>query len=123
MVLIIYLISLNEGHSAGEIRAIAFSSLIIGNVFLILTSLSETRTFLSVILEKNISLIIILIVAFFILVMIISTPFLSEVFSFEFPGYKHFVSALIGSVVLLFVFEAFKYFRNINMAKNDGSRI
>ena len=32
---------------------IAFSSLIVGNVFLILTSLSDTRNFVSVILENN----------------------------------------------------------------------
>ena len=113
MVLIVYLISIDEGHSDQEIRAIAFSSLIIGNIFLILTSLSETRNFVSVILEKNISVIIISVVAITLLILTITIPFLSDIFSFESPGYKHFLSAFIGALALLFTLELIKYFKNI----------
>ncbi|MDD1463712.1 cation-translocating P-type ATPase C-terminal domain-containing protein, partial [Dolichospermum sp. ST_sed2] len=42
MVLIVYFLSLDEGHTEKEIRAIAFSALIIGNISLILTDLSKT---------------------------------------------------------------------------------
>lgn len=109
MVLVVYFVSINEGHSDGETRAIAFSSLIIGNVFLILTSLSETRNFLAVILEKNLAVLFISILAIFLLIMTISIPFLNNLFSFEFPGYKHFLSAFIGAILMLFALETIKY--------------
>lgn len=52
MVLTVYYLSLHEGHNEGEVRAIAFSALIVGNIFLILTSLSKTRNIISVLSEK-----------------------------------------------------------------------
>nr|MBP7240057.1 HAD-IC family P-type ATPase [Saprospiraceae bacterium] len=48
MVVSVYILSIREGHSDGEVRAIAFSALIIGNIFLILTNLSKTRIFTSI---------------------------------------------------------------------------
>lgn len=122
MVMVIYFISIHEGHSDGEIRAIAFSSLIIGNIFLILTSLSETRNFVSVILEKNIAVIIISIVALVLLMLTVSIPFLNDIFSFEFPGYKHFLSSLIGAIIMLLTFESIKYFKQFNLSKGDKTR-
>ena len=44
MVLAVYFFSIYEGHTEGEVRAIAFSALITGNIILILTNLSKTRT-------------------------------------------------------------------------------
>lgn len=119
MVMVIYFVSINEGHSGGEIRAIAFSSLIIGNVFLILTSLSETRNFVSIILEKNIAVMVISLVALILLILTISIPFLTNIFSFEFPGYKHFLPALIGAITMLITLELIKYFKQSNLAKDD----
>ena len=54
-VIAIYFLALYEGHSDGEVRAIAFSALITGNIFLILSSLSNTRNFIFVILENRIT--------------------------------------------------------------------
>lgn len=109
VVLVVYFVSINEGHSDGETRAIAFSSLIIGNVFLILTSLSETRSFLAVILERNIAVLFISILAILLLILTVSIPLLNNLFSFEFPGYKHFLSAFIGAILMLFALETIKY--------------
>jgi len=113
MVLTIYFLSIKEGHSENEVRAIAFSSLIIGNVFLILTSLSDTRNFFSVILEKNIAVLLISVIAFAILLLTISIPLLQDIFSFDFPGYKHFISSFIGSLILLLSLESIKIVRKM----------
>ncbi|MGZ0015559.1 cation-translocating P-type ATPase [Yeosuana sp. AK3] len=112
MTIIIYLLSIKEGHTNEEVRAIAFSSLVIGNVFLILTKLSKTRYVLKVITEKNWALRIILSIAIIMLLLIITIPFLQQIFSFEFPGYKHFVSALIGASSVLLILETLKYLMN-----------
>lgn len=110
MVLCIYFLSMDEGHSEGEVRAIAFSSLIIGNIFLILTNLSKTRSFLSVLAEKNYTIITILSTAFIMLLLVISVPYLQAVFNFDFPGYQHFIPSILGGICLILMLETIKYF-------------
>jgi Ca2+-transporting ATPase len=112
MVLVIYFISMQEGHTDGEVRAIAFSALIVGNVFLILTELSRTRSFLAVILERNYFTLSIITVALVLLIVIISFPSLSYIFSFSFPGYAHFIPSLIGAGLMLFILETIKWLQN-----------
>jgi len=109
MVLAVYFFSMQEGHTEGEIRAIAFTSLIIGNIFLILTTLSKTRNVIDVFFEDNISLKIILFVASTMMFLLISVPYLRDLFSFEYPGFKHFYLAIAGGFALLFLMEMYKY--------------
>lgn len=112
MTMAVYFLSIHEGHTNEEVRAITFSSLVIGNVFLILTNLSKTRNFIKVITEKNWALWIILSLAIIMLLLIISIPFLRQIFSFGFPGYRHFVSSLIGASLVLLILETVKYLKN-----------
>ncbi len=108
MVLGVYLFSVGEGHTEGEIRAIAFSALIIGNIFLILAQLSRTRNFISVILEGNKAVLLILALAVCMLTLVITVPGLQHIFAFEYPGLIHFLPSLIGSASLLLVLEVWK---------------
>jgi Ca2+-transporting ATPase len=112
MVMAVYFLSLGEGHTDREVRAIAFSSLIIGNIFLILSNLSRTRSFLSVFRERNYAAIIIFVAATVMLFMIMTIPSLQHIFSFEFPGYRHFFSSAMGASAILIILETVKYFRN-----------
>lgn len=112
MVLSVYFLSLREGHSEQELRAIAFSALIIGNLFLILTDLSKTRSFIAVFTEKNYAVLLIASVAIIMLVLITSVPFLQDVFNMQFPGYMHFASSIIGATTLILVLEFIKYYNN-----------
>lgn len=108
MVIFVYFISLKEGHTEKEVRAIAFTSLILGNVFLILTNLSNTKSFISVLFEKNLTILIMLPLVFAMLFSIIYFPFLQNVFSFEFPGFKHLIPSVLGALAILFIFETIK---------------
>jgi Ca2+-transporting ATPase len=112
MVIIVYFITINEGHSEGEIRAITFSSLIIGNIILILNNLSKTRSVYSTIMEKNIAVLIIISATFLMLLMIISIPYLQQIFKFEFSGYQHFLTSIIGAFILLAILEIIKFLKN-----------
>jgi Ca2+-transporting ATPase len=116
-VVVVYFMSYQEGHSPGDIRAIAFSSLLIGNVFLILTHLSKTRSVWQVITEKNYSVWIILGTALLILGLSISVPYLQSLFDFDYPGLGHFIPALTASALMLLVLEGIKFTRN-KAAKN-----
>lgn len=111
MVLLVYFISIKEGHTPGEVSAITFSSLIVGNIFLILTNLSSTRSFLSVFTERNLAVFVILLGATALLLAIISVPSLLHLFNFEFPGYRHFIPALLSASGLLLILELVKYFK------------
>jgi P-type Ca2+ transporter type 2C len=107
-VIAVYWYTTKEGHTEGEIRAITFSSLIIGNIFLILTSLSKTRSFIAVLKEKNTALLTIMAVAMVLLISVTSIPTLQKLFSFEFPGYMHFIPSLVAAVMMLLVLEVIK---------------
>lgn len=111
VLLSVYFLTLNEGHTQGEVRAIAYSTLILGNIFLILTDLSKTRSFLSVFTERNYPAVIILLIAFLILVAIITVPALRALFHFEYPGFRHFLPAIVASSVMLLILEVIKFWR------------
>jgi len=111
MVITVYVLSIREGHTDEEVRAIAFSALILGNIFLILTNLSKTRSVIAVILEKNIAAAVILTGAVILLLMLLTIPSLRELFSFGFPGYMHFATSLGGALGLLVILESIKWFR------------
>lgn len=109
VVFAVYIISIQELHSDGEIRAIAFSTLIIGNIFLIISTLSTTRNFVAILRERNIALLIIIGLAFTILSLVILIPSFRTVFAFEFPGLKHFNISIIAAASMLFILEIRKY--------------
>ena len=112
MTTIIYFYSIYEGHTNEEVRAIAFSSLVIGNIFLILTNLSKTRNFIKVITEKNWTVWLILSITIIILLVVITIPFFQHILNFQFPGYKHFLPSIFGASSILLIFEIIKYFKN-----------
>jgi P-type Ca2+ transporter type 2C len=117
MVLVVAYLSAREGHTEGEIRAIAFSALIIGNIFLILTNLNKTRSFIASILERNVAVLFILGSAAAALLLIISVPALQSLFSFEFPGYRHFLVSLTGAAMVLLILEVLKFARRPQAAR------
>lgn len=119
MVLTIYFSSLGEGHSEGEIRAIAFSALILGNVFLILTNLSKTRSVVSVLAERNWVVLGILATAIIMLAVVMLVPALRLTFSFEFPGSAHFTPVLLGVLIVTAILEILK---RIRLSQHAGTR-
>jgi Ca2+-transporting ATPase len=108
-VLFVYFMTIGEGHSEREIRTIAFSALIFGNIFLVLSSLSKTRSFLAVIAEKNIALLLIISGAISLLFMLIYIPYLQQLFRFSNPGLSHFLISLLASSGILLVLEITKW--------------
>jgi len=115
MVIVVYFLAINQNHKAGEIRAVTFASLIIGNIFLIISSLSNTRYFLAVLFEKNIALFIILIIAFGLLILLMLVPYLRTIFNFEYPGVNHFYASFVGAFLVLLILEFIKSRKKANL--------
>jgi Ca2+-transporting ATPase len=109
MVLLVNMVTINSGPTENEIRTIVFSALIIGNIFLVLNSLSKTKSVFEILKEKNRSLIILLSVALLMLLCSISIPYLQRLFHFDFPGTYHLLLSLFGATLFLIILEFGKY--------------
>jgi Ca2+-transporting ATPase len=105
MVLTVYFLSVSEGHTVQEARAITFCALIVGNLALILSALSSSRPFYASFVERNYALLVILAAAALLLTLIITVPLLQSLFAFQFPGFGHFGTSLAGAAVLLAIME------------------
>lgn len=112
MVLFVYFISLKEGHNENEIRAISFSALLIGNIFLIISSLSTTRNFFQILGERNKAVWIMLTIGAILLICILMIPYLQTVFHFGNPGFSHFIISLGAATGMVLVLELAKTFNN-----------
>jgi Ca2+-transporting ATPase len=110
-VLVVFGLSIHEGHTEGEVRAIAFSTLIIGNIFLILTDLSLTRSFISVFTERSKVTLIIIGAAITLLMATLIIPGLNFIFNFEYPGFAHFIPAFAAAGSMLLLLEGVKRWR------------
>ncbi len=107
-VVVVYLFTREEGHTEGETRLIAFTTLVAGNILLILTDLSRTRSVVAVIAERNATILLLLSVASGMLLLLIFVPALREVFSFEYPGWVHLLPAVAGALIMVSVLEIIK---------------
>lgn len=116
-VLVVYFLSVNEGHNEFEVRTIAFTSLIIGNIFLILSDLSKTQNVFQVILQAPRSLFILLLIVTVLLGLVLNIPVLQNMFGFKFPGYEHLITSVIAAFVLLLILEVMKFIR-LRIEKN-----
>lgn len=111
MVLAVYWVNRNEGHNENETRSMVFSALIIGNVFLILSNLSKTRSSIAVLFEGNKSLLVLLPLALGLLALITFVPQLQDLFNFEYAGYTHYFHSIAGAFTLLMILETIKFIR------------
>lgn len=109
--LVVYYLSTKEGHTNNEVRAITFSTLILGNLILIITNLSKTRNFFQVLYEKNWPRTIIICIALIMLISINNITFLQTIFKFENSGYKHFLIAVLGASFVLLILEIIKFWK------------
>jgi len=105
VVLGVYFASLDEGHTEGEVRALAFTSLILCNIGFILTSLSRTRNVFQVLGEHNASAKIILGGAGLLLGITLASGYVRQLFQFEVPGWSHFLPPVAGALIVILIFE------------------
>lgn len=109
--LLLYLASMHLGRSENESRTLVFSSLIISNLFLIVTNLSWEENFITILKEKNYSLLYISLGAIVCLMAVIYLPFLSSVFHLAPLSFVDTLLVILGGLVSLVWFELIKYFK------------
>lgn len=110
-VLVVYWIGFQKGLNEEELRGISFTTLIIGNLFLILSKLSKTRSFLYIVASKNWASKLILILAVLSMTVVLMVPGMSQLFNVAYPGMGYMLIALASATVMLIILELIKLVR------------
>jgi Ca2+-transporting ATPase len=105
------LLSRSRGLPDGETRALAFATLVLGSLGLVLTNRSWSGTFVSALRRPNPILGVMAGSAFAVLAATLYVPFLARLFRFEPLGPTDLAMAISGAVVSLLWCESLKSFR------------
>lgn len=120
--LFVYFYAVQERHAIEDVRSISFASLVMGNVFLILTNLSKSKNVFQVIVEKNWAVWIILIATSCLLYLLIAVPYLRNIFKFGNPAIIHFVPSFAGAFSVLLILEIVKFIKNKSIPKTNARK-
>jgi P-type Ca2+ transporter type 2C len=113
--LAVYLIGLRLGYDAMEVRAMAFTTLIVSNIAVILTNRSWTDNIFKIIATPNKAVLWVAGGAFFFLALILNIPFFLDLFQFhKLP----FINILICSLIGIFTIAWFEAYKMIKLHKH-----
>jgi Ca2+-transporting ATPase len=108
--LVIYAIALHLGQSENEARALAYTTLIVANLGLILTNRSWSRTVIETLRTPNKALWWVLGGATVFLGLVLYVPFLRGLFQFDYLHPIDIVLCLTAGILSIMWFEALKFF-------------
>ena len=111
IVIFVYLMSKSEGHADGEIRVLAFSTLILGINIMIVSGLSDSRGFFAELFSLGWAPALILSSSLMVFIIIVCVPSLQLFFSFKLPEIRHFLIIPALAVAYLGLIESFKTIR------------
>ena len=101
---------LHSGRGELDARAIAFTTLVLANLGLILTNRYWSMTVISSIRRKNTSLVIILVATLAFLALVLYIPPVRNIFHFDFLHFNDILLCLAAAVLSISWFEGVKYF-------------
>jgi Ca2+-transporting ATPase len=111
IVLAIYFIYLNNGYSEGSVRAMAFLTLIVSNIAIIMSNRSWTRNIFQILISPNKSVKYIVGGAIVFLVLILNVPYLMDLFQFEKISLVNIVVCTVAGLFSITWFEMYKLVR------------
>lgn len=104
----VFVLTLYWGKSEMEARTLAFVSIVIANLMLIITNLSWHKNFIQILKEKNQALYLVLGGTTFSLGLIFNVPFLRNIFHFSYLSFSDLLMALAAGVISVMWFEGLK---------------
>ena len=110
-VTILYFISKHEGHSESQLRSITFIALVSGNLLLVMSKLSMSRSIFSIFRSKNKAAKFIFLFATLLLITVFLIPSVSAMFHMTYPGHIHVLYALLTALIFTVCIEALKAIR------------
>lgn len=109
--LAVFAIALMLKRPENEVRALAFSTLIIANIGLILTNRSRTRTIAETFRQKNKAVKWVIGGAMSFLILVLYVPVLRKLFHFDFLHFYNLFVCLVAGIISIAWFEGIKMFR------------
>lgn len=111
---VLFVITTRSGRSEAEIRSVAFTSLVLANLLLILVNLSWRKNMFQILLSANRALIIVIVAAIACLAAILYIPFFSSLFHLAPLRINDFF--MIAPIILASIlwFEGFKLYYHPN---------
>lgn len=109
VVLAIYAGALSRGSSEPEVRALAFTTIVVANLFLILTNRSWSRTILGSLRSPNRALTVVVCLTVTCLLLVLYIPALQELFRFAPLPLADLLICIAGGGISVLWFEALKY--------------
>lgn len=106
-----YYLSTLGGHTPNEIRTIVFTCFILCNLFVIVSSLSNTQSIFSLLQGRNKTVIWIVMAALAILFMSLTIPVWMNVFHFAPVSWIHLFPAFFMALLLFIGLESIKFFK------------
>jgi Ca2+-transporting ATPase len=116
--MVVYLLALNQGYDAKEVRAMAFLTLIISNIAVILTNRSWTENIFKIILTPNKAVQWVVGGAVFFLVLILKIPFFLNLFQFNTPTFINLticIAAGISTIIWFEIYKALRFRKNVSL--------
>jgi Ca2+-transporting ATPase len=110
IVLLVYFIGKQNVLNDHAIRTTMYATLVLGNIVLVLNSLSMTRPFFYFLKYSNWVVISVILFTMILLISAVSIPEVQALFKFENPGIISFLPVFILVAVYLFGLELVKYF-------------
>jgi Ca2+-transporting ATPase len=111
IVFVVFATAFARGQGAEDARALAFTTLIVANVALILTNRSWSRTIVQSLRSRNTALVWVLGGAAALLALVLSVPFLRALFRFSKLHADDIVISVAAGLFGILWFEAFKLLR------------
>src|SRR5664279_5028775 len=106
--LAVYFIGLHLAYEAKEVRAMAFTTLIVSNIAVILTNRSWTDNIFRIIATPNKAVLWVVGGAVFFLALILNVPFFLELFQFEKLTTVHILICSLAGISTIIWFELYK---------------
>jgi P-type Ca2+ transporter type 2C len=111
-VLLIYFFASFQGLGESVVRAMTFTSLVLGNLGLIYVNRSQSRLTINTIRERNIALLLITLGVIIGLGLVLYVPLLRDLFSFDSPNFLELLLCVAAALISILWFEIIKLVRN-----------
>jgi Ca2+-transporting ATPase len=111
-VLLIYFFASFQGLGESVVRAMTFTTLVLGNLGLIYVNRSQSRLIINTIRERNIALWLITVGVVIGLGLVLYVPLLRGLFSFDSPNFLELLLCVAAALISILWFEIIKLARN-----------
>ena len=111
MTVSVYLLAIHQGYEANEVRAMAFITLMVSNIAVILTNRSWTDNIFRILVTPNKAVLWVTGGAISFLVLILNTPFFLKLFQFRKPTLINLGICVFAGLSTILWFELYKTFK------------